>query len=443
MKVKRGPLDEYVRSVIKPGAVLVSYGIRGGGKTHCAVSFCQRLMEGYFEGAPSHVVLVTNIIFVRKKEDGGFETKSPPGVYTITCMKDLFPIVVDTVEKYGNKDTLIILLLDEAQHFLLGDDNNKSEMASSMKKFSGIIRKFCMALWLITPTPRNLGPAFRNFIDADTDPANVTCTFKKDAQKTKAYLRSEKAARKKMKNADPRSFVWCQASAHEEAVMLPVPTSSWTKNPDDIAPGSYVYDNMSSADFGIEDFPFREFVRCISGKSSYEMIPTIKQFYAALESGEIPGQETPTLVDVEKAVHQRELEILKRCMEAKLTSAMIAQILGIHPNTVTKWKKKLEETEQKGDESRPSSAALLSVVHEPDRDLHQVSSVRPDVPDEPGACHSEAASHGDDPGQGFSFIAADLGSRGKLPVYGGACCPLGDRLGLVDDPGDAEPPLGR
>ena len=36
---------EFMKSTFKPGAVIVSYGMRGGGKTHAAISFCQRMMD--------------------------------------------------------------------------------------------------------------------------------------------------------------------------------------------------------------------------------------------------------------------------------------------------------------------------------------------------------------------------------------------------------------
>ena len=153
MKLNNDFINEYVRGIFKPGAVLVSYGMRGGGKTHCAVSFCQRLIEGFYEGTPKHVVLITNVIFVKKTESG-FATESPPGVHTIHSMKEIFPIVVDTLERYGRRDTMIVLLLDEAQNFLLGDMNNVGDMAASMKKFCGIIRKFNLCLWLLSPAMR-------------------------------------------------------------------------------------------------------------------------------------------------------------------------------------------------------------------------------------------------------------------------------------------------
>lgn len=44
VKVNNDFINEYVKDIFKPGAVLVSYGMRGGGKTHCAVSYSQRLM---------------------------------------------------------------------------------------------------------------------------------------------------------------------------------------------------------------------------------------------------------------------------------------------------------------------------------------------------------------------------------------------------------------
>lgn len=54
--------------------------------------------------------------------------------------------------------------------------------------------------------------------------------------------------------------------------------------------GGTAYDNLSSADFVVGDFPFHEFVQHISGKSSYEMIQGIKEFYDSLE----PSDEAPS-----------------------------------------------------------------------------------------------------------------------------------------------------
>ncbi len=336
-KIDEEFMDGFMKSTFKPGAVIVGFGMRGGGKTHCAVSFCQTLIANKYPSTPRHVVLVTNVIFVRRREDGGFDTASPPGVYTIHYMRDLFPIVVDTLERYGRKDVLVILMLDEAQNFLLGDDNNKTDMASTMKKFSGIIRKFNLCLWLITPIMRNLGPSFRSYLDSDTDPGNVNASFEKNT------LEAERIVAKHDLDMDPRSIVFVKHGEHEETMAIPVPSVSWTRDPETIAPGEFAYDHLSSADFSVGDFPFRDFVQYISGRSSFEMVQAIKDFYSGAASAE--GQ--PLQVDAEEMVRRREMEILAACIANKVPLSTAAAILGKHPNTISRWKKQLDKENEK------------------------------------------------------------------------------------------------
>lgn len=76
-----------------------------------------------------------------------------------------------------------------------------------------------------------------------------------------------------------------KAGYNEPTELLPVPTSSWTKDPDTLKIGEYAYDNLSLADFVVGDFSFHEFVQHISGKSSYDMISGIKEFYNQLPEG--------------------------------------------------------------------------------------------------------------------------------------------------------------
>ncbi len=328
MKYNEEFINDYLKGIFKPGAVLVSYGTRGGGKTHCAVSYCQRLIENYYPTTPKHVVVITNVIFVRKAGEDDFVTESPPGVYTIHSMREIFPIVVETLEKHGRKDTMIILLLDEAQNFLLGDMNNVGDMASSMKKFCGIIRKFNLCLWLLSPATRNLGPAFRNFLDAENDPGNVNCTFEKDDSKAGRYIKQRHL------DMDPRSIVFVRAGSNEPRQKLPVPTSSWTRDPDTLAVGEYAYDNLSSADFVVGDFPFHEFVQYISGKSSYEMIKGINEFYEQIESGEVSGDISSEDVRKIRLTYAKELAPkLRKFMMRK----DLASVFGVSLTTMSNW----------------------------------------------------------------------------------------------------------
>ena len=332
IKIDKDYYDEVVRDIFKPGAAIVSCGNRGGGKTHCAISYCQRLMEGYFTGTPKHVFLLTNVIFVKKVpttvHPKGFLTESPKGVYTVKTMREIFPIIESILDRYGRQDTLIILLLDEAQNFLLGDENNRSDMAVSMKKFCGIIRKFRLAIWLISPAMRNLGPAFRNYLDADNDPGNVNCTFEKDKNRAIEYLNSRDS------DMDYRSITFVKQGQHEEEMILPVPTSAWTRKPEDIQMGEYVYDNEASAFFDMGEFPFNDFVMHISGKSSYDMGDAISEFYRTLESQDA-GEDVET--DKVKKIRLAYAKEIAPKLRKLIKRKYLAPILGVSETTISNW----------------------------------------------------------------------------------------------------------
>ena len=317
---------EFMKSNFKPGAVIVSHGMRGGGKTHSAISFCQKMIEGFYPGMPQHIILVTNVIFVKKTRTD-IEQESPKGVHVIHEMRELFPVITDALERYGRKDTMVILLLDEAQNFLLGDMNSKGDMASAMKVFCGIIRKFNLCLWLISPVMRNLGPAFRNFLDADNDPGNVNCTIQKDSNEARRYM-----GRKKLER-DPRSFVFVRSGFNSRTEIMSVPTSSWTTDPEKLPIGGYAYDHLSSADFTVGDFPFHEFVRYISGKSSFGMAKAIREFYASL-----PEEDGKLVTDGRMTEKEIVAKYYKRLVEAGVEKKILKPVFDNRDyKTLDKW----------------------------------------------------------------------------------------------------------
>jgi len=331
----------FLRKIIRPGAVLVSSGIRGGGKTHSAISFCQNIIDGTAQGFPEHTFLLTNVIFVRKNKDDGFDTASPSGVYTVLTLKEVFPIIADNIERYGRKDTMFILLLDEAQNFLMGDMNS-TDMARSMKSFCGIIRKFNLCLWFISPALRNLGPAFRNFIDADDDPANVTCTLEKNNSMASHFIS------KHGYDLDPRSLIFVKPGAKVRPEVLLVPKASWTKDPEKLAVGDYAYDHLASADFRIgEGFPFSEFVYAISGKSSFHMIDSIREFYANMEemTSDTPGIPEESRQAIEKEYREK---VVWRMYQQGFTHIQIGDAFGVSERMSQKWIKQIKETKMVG-----------------------------------------------------------------------------------------------
>ncbi len=74
----------------------------------------------------------------------------------------------------------------------------------------------------------------------------------------------------------------------------------------------------------------------ISGRSSYELAGAVREFYSTLGG---KAEERPE-VDIEAAVKRREMEIAMRCLEAGMTVAKTAEVLGKHPNTISNWRKK-------------------------------------------------------------------------------------------------------
>ena len=350
IKFDREYFDQVVTDMFKPGAVIVSCGNRGGGKTHCAISYCQRLMEGYFKGGPKNVILLTNVIFIKRVPESvhpkGFKKEAPKGVYMVETMREIFPIIESVLKKYGRKDTLIILLLDEAQNFLLGDENNRSDMAVSMKKFCGIIRKFRLALWLISPAMRNLGPAFRNYLDADNDPGNVNCTFEKDKNRSIAYLNSRGS------DMDYRSLAFVKQGEKEQEMILPVPTSSWTRKPEEIALGEYVYDNEASAFFDMGEFPFNDFVQYISGKSSYDMSEAIGEFYRQLEMKDAGEDVNNGMVKKIRLAYAKEIAPkLRKLVKRKY----LAPILGVSETTISNWCPDTKDEEESSEDEKAAS----------------------------------------------------------------------------------------
>ena len=311
--------NRMVREIFKPGACLVSFGRKGGGKTHCAISFAQKLVQNEYPDMPGHVFLLSNILFVRNDGTASPPEEYPPNVYKITTLKDYFPIVADLLDKYDRKDLLILMVLDEAQNFLLGDMNSSGDFAKSFKTFAGLFRKFNTVAWFITPAMRNLTPAFRNFIDADSDAGNVTCTFEKDTTRSAALLK------KKRVDLDPRDIVFVRTGADQKEKRMLVPTSSWTRDPHSIPVGDYAYDTYSSADFRIGDFPFYDFLFYISGRTSFDMVPSIKEFYrkmAAGETGDAP-------VDRDKVEREVKLNIMRNCILADISEPVMGKVFGM------------------------------------------------------------------------------------------------------------------
>lgn len=278
-KFKRDVILEYYQKVFRPGSLMVTSGRRGGGKTHAAISFAQMLVNGEFPELGKWKI-ATNVIFVRKQRNK-FVTDYPDGVHHIVSMKELFPIAADVLEKNEN----LLLILDEAQNFLLGEHNG-TPTVTSMKTFMGIIRKFNIAVWLLSPATRNMGPSFRCFIDDPDNPGNVNVMWEKHEGHAKRIISKHNL------NIEPRDIIFMKYSAVEPSQATLIPKLSWTTPPEDLKEGEICYDHKASAEFSVGDgFDFKAFISATGNVSSFEMVDAIRNFYQGMQNTEVDESE--------------------------------------------------------------------------------------------------------------------------------------------------------
>ena len=317
-KLRTEVILKYYRAVFKPGSLMVSSGRRGGGKTHSAISFAQMLVEEEFPELGKWQV-ATNVIFVRKHREK-FVTDYPERVHHIVSLKELFPIAADVLEKNEN----LLLILDEAQNFLLGEHNG-TPTVTSMKTFMGIIRKFNIAVWLLSPATRNMGPSFRNFIDDPDNPGNVNVLWEKHEASARKLVSSHKGI-------DLRDVIYMRYSAVEPSQATLIPNLSWTTPPEKLKEGEICYDHKASAEFSVgEGFDFKAFISATGNVSSFEMVDAIRNFYRDMKEVEDEEPEGPEAMLLAAA---------SKIKSMGLTDESISRAFGI---PVTTLRRKAEE----------------------------------------------------------------------------------------------------
>ena len=331
-------LDGLFAGIFKPGAVILTTGFKGGGKTHTAIAVSEQLIKGYYPSIPK-VEVFTNVIFLHN-EGGRIVEGTPEHVHTVTTMKDLFPMLVDSIETNG-RNVLNLLILDEAQNFL-GGDSNQTNASVMMKEMLGIIRKFRLVVWLLTPTPRSIGPAFRNWLTDPKYPGNITAKFLKDMEWNERYIAENHL------DMDPRSLMQVM-NYDSDPFLLEVPITPWTRTWRELREGEYCYDHEASATFHVGDgFDWELFNRTIGGVSSIRVLDTIRQYYRQ-HHGEAEERK-PTPEEMRKLTQG---EIAKRMFESGASQREVARTLGITRETVLRRVESIGYTPTKSNKYAP------------------------------------------------------------------------------------------
>ena len=313
--------EEMYSQMLFPGAVWLTSGFRGGGKSHTAIAVAEQLVKGKFPSL-GKVFVLTNIIFYHKLGNGSLRVETPNGVYHVETMKDTFWKIYEILKENGT-DVTILLILDEAQNFIAGDSNS-SNASAMMKEFLGTIRKFRLAVWFLCPSKQSIGPAFRNWINDEKYPGNLTAEWKKDLKWNARYV-----AKNHLKDS-PKAFIFAKNYNWKNPKVVKVPVTEWTQTKEGMKAGEFCYDHEASATFRVgDDFDWEDFNRVLGGTASINLLPAIERYYAGMakkiEEEQSAEDVTEVLLDV--AVRIKD--------ETDLPWKKIADIIGMPRNTLT------------------------------------------------------------------------------------------------------------
>ena len=277
--------DKMMSDLFRPGTNHVTDGFRGGGKTHHAIAYAEPMVEGAFPSM-GRVILMTNIIFIKRvsydgDEEDQFVMETPPNVFHITSMEQMFRIQTKMMKRYGREGVMFLLILDEAQNFLLADEYQQ-DTSIAFIKFYGTTRKYNTCIWLLTPSINNLPPRARNFLDSD--PAGyVNARWRKNKGQALQYMRTHGIV-----DVDPREFTQLKLGADAPPVWFRVTSTPWTTAKEDLEIGQYGYDHLANADFGVSidkdnPFDFDKFMERCSDVPSYKMATVMQSFFDEMD----------------------------------------------------------------------------------------------------------------------------------------------------------------
>ena len=326
--------DRMMSDLFRPGTNHVTDGFRGGGKTHHAVAYAQAMVEGAYPSM-GRVVLLTNIIFIKRvsfegDEEEQFSMETPPNVFHITSMEQMFRIETRMMRKYGREGVMFLLILDEAQNFLLADEYQQ-ETSIAFIKFYGTTRKYNTCIWLLTPSINNLPPRARNFLDSD--PAGyVNARWRKNKGLAIQYIREHG-----IDDADPREFTQLKLGADASPVWFRITTTPWTTPKEDLDIGEYGYDHLANADFGVsidkeKPFDFDRFMERCSDVPSYKMATVMQSFFDEMD-GVVGGSAS----DPEEDARRERVLQIDRMRRIGLKWKQIAYILKVPESTIKTW----------------------------------------------------------------------------------------------------------
>lgn len=282
--------EELLERIYKPGSVIASTAIMGGGKSHFAIGTAQWNVQTRPE-----VHLLTNIIFIRcigykYLDDGGhvpvWEKHWPDGVTFIDTMEALFQQTAEILT--DDPAAVIIVLLDEFQNFIISD-NPTDKLSQAFLRYIANLRKFHHVLQCISPSIRNIPKRIRQFKDDPGYAGYLSAHFFKSKYEVDEFNRHHGSA------FSEKEITLLKMSYDDKwPRMLAVPVTEWCQpwevDPEAVQKGDHLYDHLSSATFETgEGFDFGALVKAIGGCPHYEVPGTISAFFEQQAKEEDPA----------------------------------------------------------------------------------------------------------------------------------------------------------
>ena len=349
-------MGRFMQDIFHSGTNYITDGVRGGGKTHTALAFAWGLVNGIWPEC-GKVVLLTNIIFLKriKKTPGCPDSdfigsELPEGVYRVFTLEDIFRTISNIWGEHPKRDTLFLIVLDEAQNFFNSYDA-RSPVSSALQKWFGTLRKFDTCLWMMTPSKENVPPKGRYFIDDVKYSGYLSGIWSKNKKLTLEYMMANHLD---VSGGEKATRQWTILRlTHEDPIkrFLHVPVTPWNKPREQLEVGEFTYDHVSSADFsmGSEGFDFEELLNRCSKVSSLEMPAALAEYFQLLDNGMLDDENSSGREGASSSAvnRQRALDkflMLKEMDKIGLSERKEAQIFSMPKSTFRRLKQNLYDS---------------------------------------------------------------------------------------------------
>lgn len=322
---------KFMYDLVKPGETIILGGKKGGGKTATSISIAQHCMDGDY--GHENVVVITNVLFGRARGHGKLPLQAyPPGIYHEDTLSGTMRRIGEVIREYGSGNSTIIWLLDEAQNYMMADQNGSKENLA-LTKYLGNARKFDVCNFFLSPAINNLTPRVRCFPTGESKSGYCSAQMIKDPARAKELVG---------KRADPRSITFVKAAVDEPFVPVFIQPTPWIRSiyESGLPEGTYGYDTKSTATFSVGEngngvpFSFEAFIKATSGGLSHELPDKIESFFDKWDS---QGSDSETALpgeDYTKIRISEQCRRIGRMRDLGLTWRDIATIEGEIQTTV-------------------------------------------------------------------------------------------------------------